>query len=74
MRSSPVRAGVDAWDGVAYPGVPFKDTFVIMTALKNNATVSLLDDYQNDYPLRGELGDRPDEWLEPRGQGNTRLS
>lgn len=59
--------------GVAYAGVPFKDLFVVMTALKNHATVSLLDDYQNDYPLRGELGDRPDEWLELRGRGFAKI-
>jgi hypothetical protein len=44
---------------------------VNMTALKNHATVSLLDDYQNNYPLRGDLGDRPDEWLELRGRGTA---
>jgi hypothetical protein len=25
------------------------------------------------YPLRNELGDRPDEWLEKRGRGIERL-
>lgn len=55
--------------GVAYAGVPFKTQFVNMTALKNHAIISLLDDYQNGYPLRGDLGDRPDEWLERRGGG-----
>jgi hypothetical protein len=59
--------------GVAYAGVPFRSVFVTMTALKNHATISLLDDYQNLYPLRSELGDRPDEWLEERGRGITRL-
>jgi hypothetical protein len=59
--------------GVAYAGVPFKSLFVTMTALKNHAAVSLLDDYQNNYPLRGELGDRPDEWLEIRGRGTERI-
>ncbi len=70
------RAIDNTWPtlGVAYAGVPFKDLFVTMTALKNHATVSLLDDYQNDYPLRGELGDRRDEWLDPRGQGVLKLS
>jgi hypothetical protein len=55
--------------GVAYAGVPFKSLFVNMTALKNHAIISLLDDWQNNWPLRGNLGDRPDEWLEPRGRG-----
>jgi len=59
--------------GVAYAGVPFQSLFVNMTALKNHATISLLDDYQNLYPLRCGLGDRPDEWLEQRGRGLTRL-
>lgn len=60
--------------GVAYAGVPFRISFVTMTALKNDAIGSLLDDYYNAFPLRGELGDRPDEWLEPRGRGITRLA
>jgi hypothetical protein len=70
------RAIDNTWPrpGVAYAGVPFKELFVTMTALKNHATVSLLDDYQNDYPLRGEQGDRPDDWLEPGGQGVSKLS
>jgi hypothetical protein len=58
---------------VAYAGVPFKSLFVNMTALQNRATVSLLDDYENNYPLRGDLGDRPDEWLELRGRGTARV-
>ena len=45
----------------AYAGVPFKELFVTMTNLKNHVTISLLDDWQNDYPLRGELGEQPDE-------------
>lgn len=59
--------------GVAYAGVPFRVGFVSMTALKNDAIGSLLDDYTNDYPLRGDLGDRPAEWLEPRGRGMSRV-
>jgi hypothetical protein len=59
--------------GVAYAGVPFRVGFVSMTGLKNDAIGSLLDDYTNDYPLRGDLGDRPDEWLEPRGRGKSRV-
>jgi hypothetical protein len=69
------RAIDNTWpkSGVAYAGVPFRSLFVTMTALKNRATISLLDDYQNLYPLRCDLGDRPDEWLEERGQGIQRL-
>ena len=59
--------------GIAYAGVPFKSDFVTMTALKNRAVVSLLDDWQNKWPLRSELGDRPDEWLEGRGRGIERV-
>lgn len=66
----------NTWEkpGVAYAGVPFKEPFVTMTNLKNHATISLLDDWQNVYPLRGELGDRPDEWYEQRGHGVARLT
>jgi hypothetical protein len=69
------RAIDNTWpqSGVAYAGVPFQSLFVTMTALKNRATISLLDDYQNEYPLRCRLGDRPDDWLEERGQGIERL-
>jgi hypothetical protein len=69
------RAIDNTWplSGVAYAGVPFQSLFVNMTALKNRATISLLDDYQNLYPLRSALGDRPDDWLEERGRGLERL-
>ena len=69
------RAIDNTWPkpGVAYAGVPFNTNFVNMTALKNRAIVSLLDDYQNDYPLRRDLGDRPDQWLEVRGYGTERI-
>jgi hypothetical protein len=70
------RAIDNTWPqpGAAYVGVPFKSLFVNMTTLKNRAIVSLLDDYMNGWPLRGEVGDRPDEWLEIRGRGVTRIS
>lgn len=70
------RAIDNTWPqpGVAYAGVPFRSLFVNMTALKNHATISLLDDYQNNWPLRGDLGDHPDEWLEPRGRGTGRIN
>ncbi len=35
--------------------------------------VVVIDDWQNKWPLRGELGDRPDEWLEIQGKGNQRV-
>lgn len=40
----------------------------------SRAIVSLLDDYQNNYPLRGDLGDRPDDWFEIRGCGLTKVA
>jgi hypothetical protein len=69
------RAIDNTWPqvGAAYAGVPFQSLFVTMTALKNHAAISLLDDRRNGYPLRGELGDRPGDWLEPRGRGITPL-
>jgi len=60
--------------GVAYAGVPFKSLFVNGTALKNRAIVSLLDDYQNNYPLRGDLGNRPNEWLDHQGCGLLKIA
>lgn len=59
--------------GVVYAGVPFTSNFVTMTTLKNHAAISLLDDFQNGFPLLGDLGDRPDEWLELRGSGTRKL-
>ena len=69
------RAIDNTWPkpGVAYAGVPFKSVFITLTALKNRAMGSLLDDWQNNYPLRGQLGDCPDGWLELRGRGKERL-
>ncbi len=69
------RAFDKTWkrSGVAYAGVPFKGLFVTMTNLKNRATISLIDDWQNDYPLRGELGERPDEWYEESRKGTAKL-
>lgn len=65
------RAIDNTWTepGVAYAGVPFQTDFVNLTMLTNHAFISLLDDYRNRFPLRGDLGDRPDEWLELRGRG-----
>ena len=70
------RAIDNTWKepGVAYAGVPFKDLFVTMTNLKNKASISLLDDWQNGYPLRGELGNQPDEWYEQAGEGFSKIS
>lgn len=59
--------------GIVYAGVPFTLEFVTVTTQKNHASISLLDDFQNGFPLLGELGDRPDEWLELRGRGTKQL-
>lgn len=69
------RAIDNTWPepGIAYAGVPFRSEFVSMSCLKNRATISLLDDFQNNYPLRRELGDHPDEWLEQRGRGVAQI-
>jgi len=56
----------------AYAGVPFQTDFVNEYYLKAHATVCLLDDWAADWPLLGELGDRPQQWLEMRGRGASR--
>ncbi len=55
--------------GIAYAGVPFTWEFVMATTKKNHAFLSLLEDWQNKWPLRGDLGDRPEEWLDGTGDG-----
>jgi len=56
----------------AYVGVPFRIDFLLRYHLQNHAIVCLLDDYTNDWPMLGALGDRPDEWLETKGQSVAR--
>ena len=58
----------------AYAGVPFLTGFVNLCHLRSEAVTNLLDDYLNDWPMLGELGDRPREWLDPRGRGMAPLS
>jgi len=60
--------------GRAYAGVPFQILFLLERALKNLAVVCALDDWEHDWPLLGDLGDRPDQWLEPTGYGISRLT
>jgi hypothetical protein len=69
------RAIDNTWapPGVAYAGVPFLSTFLMMRAVEHRATIGLIDDWQNNWPLLRDLGDRSDEWLEQRGRGVTRL-
>jgi hypothetical protein len=57
-----------------YIGVPFKSGFVSLMGLKNKGVGSLLDDWENGYPLLRELGDRSEEWLEPRGNGFAKVT
>ncbi|QNN21554.1 hypothetical protein HED60_04450 [Planctomycetales bacterium ZRK34] len=65
------RAIDPTWDqpGVAYAGVPFKMDFVLAAAIADHSVNSVLDDYGNYWPILGELGERSEEWLEPRGFG-----
>ena len=58
----------------AYAGVPFLTGFVNLYHLRNEAIIGLLDDYLHDWPMLGELGDRPGEWLAPKGRGMAPLS
>lgn len=64
------------WDkpGVAYAGVPFKTSFIRLTCLKNDAHISLLDDWMNGFPLLNDLGETPEKWLDDRGRGIARLT
>jgi hypothetical protein len=63
-----------AAQGAVYIGVPFKSGFVSLMGLKNKGVGSPLDDWENGYPLLRELGDRPEEWLEPRGNGFAKVT
>lgn len=57
----------------AYAGVPFGTEFLNANLLKNRAVICLLDDYLHDWPMLGELGDKPELWLEAKGLGVARL-
>jgi hypothetical protein len=58
----------------AYAGAPFLTGFVNLYHLRSEAVIGLLDDYLHDWPMLGELGDRPREWLDPKGRGVAPLS
>ena len=58
----------------AYAGVPFLTGFVNLCHLRSEAVTNLLDDYLHDWPMLGELGDRPREWLDAKGRGTAGLS
>lgn len=53
---STILGQIPAWP---IPAFPLSRSLVTKSALRNHATISLLDDYQNNYPLRGDIGDRP---------------
>jgi hypothetical protein len=60
--------------GVAYAGVPFDTTFLNLSHLKNRAIICVIDDYVNNWPILGELGDHPERWAARCGKGNARLA
>lgn len=60
--------------GLAYAGVPFQSRFVVITNLRNKASISQLDNWKDDWPLCRELGSMPSEWYEPIGRGRSRLN
>ncbi len=64
------------WDkiGVAYAGVPLRIQWLNQRHLIAKAIVCVLDDWQNDWPILRDLGDRPDEWIDRRGVGIERLT
>ena len=71
------RAIDTTWDepGIAYAGVPFNKSYIRRTCWRNAAFISFIDDWQNGYPLLNDLGDEPEEWLEPElGKGVGRLN
>lgn len=70
------RAIDNTWGkpGVAYAGVPFLTDFLNLRFLLNEAVICQLDDWEHDWPLLRDLGDRPDEWFEFRGKGMRRLA
>jgi hypothetical protein len=55
--------------GVVYAGIPIKAFYAMATTVRNQPEKGFLNDWLNKYPLLGELGDRPTEWLEPKGKG-----
>lgn len=59
--------------GLVYLGVPFKTGYVLDAFRKNRAFESVINDWRNFWPLCHELGDRPEKWLELRGEGEQRV-
>lgn len=66
----------NTWEshGIAYAGVPFQTCFVNETNCRNKASISLLDNWKEDWPLCRELGSSPSKWYEPRGRGCSQLN
>ncbi len=59
--------------GVAYAGIPFDLQWLNRRGIVNKAIICVLDDYMNGWPILGELGDKPDEWIDRRGSGTAML-
>ena len=57
-----------------YVGVPFKAGWVSFTGLKRKGVGSLIDDWENDWPLLRELGDEPGKWLKLKGKGFRKVT
>jgi len=60
--------------GAAYAGVPFGTSFLNLYCLEHEGVICMLDDWQHDWPMLCELGDRPEEWLEEQGKGMLNLT
>ena len=69
------RAIDNTWDepGIAYAGVPFKTSYIRRTCLRNEAFISVIDDWMNTFPLLNDLGAKPEQWLDERGKGIGRV-
>jgi hypothetical protein len=70
------RAIDTTWNrvGVAYAGVPFDVRWLNRRGLQQRSIICVLDDWQNNWPILGELGNRPDEWIEWRGCGVSKVT
>jgi hypothetical protein len=70
------RAFDPTWNelGVVYVGVPFNAGWVSLRGLTNKGVGSVIDDLEDGFPLLDDLGDRPDEWMEPRGMGFIKVT
>lgn len=49
--------------GRAYAGVPFQISFLLTRAIRNHAVICVLDDWEHNWPILGDIGDQPDEMI-----------